>query len=1174
MRRQFLQSSFGLLLTLFLTACGGGGGGGDGSLIGPGTAPGTGTTDEVVTPTLTLTVLDANGDATSQVSGNTPVTVRAQLLDSDGVPVEGEIINFTSNVGQLTPASGSILTNAEGIAEIELSAGDEETAGSVSASGSVSGVSVSDSANIQSDGLQTTENPELPPTLELTVLDTDGNVTNQVLGNTPVNVRVLLTTSDGEPIVGELVTFSTEVGQLTPSSGTDLTDADGIATIQLGAGQIATAGRLTATSVVNGETITATTNVQSDGLATTGGINNFNIVLDVEVTDSTPGVPSSIITALEGASVNLIVFDQEEILNAQGEVVGTIDTPIPNIEADITTSLGTINLANEPGSVVLTAVTDSDGAINFELTAGDQLGSGEITVRVRDAEAVAPFEVGVAGLKIGTGSGDGFVEGDIDIGVNPLSAGGTAIISVTVVDSENRIVPGISIDFASTCTASIDGMGGFLATISAASTSNALGVAQATYEALGCEGNDVITATEATSGETASGTIQVFPPAVGNIIFVSVQDAAGNDIESIFFKESGGISTAEVTFQVLDTRGDPVQDQTVEFSLSTAVGGITLEDASGLTDSEGFASAVVNAGFVQTPLTVTATIEFDTDNDNVNDTTRNSQSDLLSVNSGVADYDSFTLSASQLSFEGADRTDRSVTLSVSLADKFNNPVPDGTSVSFRTEYGRITPSCNTVDGDCTATLNGVNPKTPLVGTLKTLDDSSCPSDIVFEEVVPTSTGDTDFLARTIYRVEKNSSPATGSEDDALTLTTDYTVRSDQTGIDCVSVNCSVESALKVTYQRYPDEDNSSNATHVFTNPGAATAPFRSVTTQSTPPCRTAAADQGGSLSSGFNGGLGQLYGIRSSVLAFAQGEESFADVNGNGTYDFGEVFVDLTEVFLDHNEDSVFSTGGSAVADSRDTLVRGCYGPESPITNASQVLGNCFQTGDAESFVDFDSSLTFQKGNGIYNGSLCPREVDERTEFCDNSTTSPCNETTSRYCTRDLVFISRQMVISFSGSEPYYGLIDTTSGEFIQAVELTTTTGTARQLKAGVDVKSNDGSTIAAGTAFTIGHADGEVPPHTGDSVALTAFANTASVALNFSDRFNNSLPSDTSVSTSVGADGCLIDSADSGEIGTDQTVNMFLSTNPDRTSGSSAVTVTFTSPSGSDRSVTFTCSY
>ena len=73
----------------------------------------------------------------------------------------------------------------------------------------------------------------------------------------------------------------------------------------------------------------------------------------------------------------------------------------------------------------------------------------------------------------------------------------------------------------------------------------------------------------------------------------------------------------------------------------------------------------------------------------------------------------------------------------------------------------------------------------------------------------------------------------------------------------------------------------------------------------------------------YQGGMGQPYGGRSSVLAYTLGEESFVDVNGNDEYDFGESFEDLSEAFLDKNEDGVL---GDVDSDSGGT-------------NASRVAG-------------------------------------------------------------------------------------------------------------------------------------------------------------------------------------------------------------------------------------------
>ena len=97
----------------------------------------------------------------------------------------------------------------------------------------------------------------------------------------------------------------------------------------------------------------------------------------------------------------------------------------------------------------------------------------------------------------------------------------------------------------------------------------------------------------------------------------------------------------------------------------------------------------------------------------------------------------------------------------------------------------------------------------------------------------------------------------------------------------------------------------------------------------------------------YQGGMGQPYGARSTVLAYAVGEESFIDVNGNEEYDFGETFFDLTEAILDKNEDGVLGDfeGNSATAatvgpyndagigtgppgEARDKSKPFCYGPQ------------------------------------------------------------------------------------------------------------------------------------------------------------------------------------------------------------------------------------------------------
>ncbi len=62
---------------------------------------------------------------------------------------------------------------------------------------------------------------------------------------------------------------------------------------------------------------------------------------------------------------------------------------------------------------------------------------------------------------------------------------------------------------------------------------------------------------------------------------------------------------------------------------------------------------------------------------------------MPSVSMGFPDNDSFTFSADRYNIEGAGFADETAAITMQLSDRFNNPVPDGTVVSFTTEGGSI-----------------------------------------------------------------------------------------------------------------------------------------------------------------------------------------------------------------------------------------------------------------------------------------------------------------------------------------------------------------------------------------------------------------------------------------------------------------------------------------------------
>jgi hypothetical protein len=179
---------------------------------------------------------------------------------------------------------------------------------------------------------------------------------------------------------------------------------------------------------------------------------------------------------------------------------------------------------------------------------------------------------------------------------------------------------------------------------------------------------------------------------VGAIEFVSA------DPNYIALKGTGGADRKEtsiVSFRVVDNDGLPAPGQTVTFSLSTEKGGLTLSASSATSDSSGLVQVVVSAGTIPTPVSVMAEVEaFDV----------STISSELIVSTGLPDQDSFSLSVSSHNPEAWGYDGVEVTATIHASDHFNNPIPDGTTVYFRTEQGGgIDPSCSTTDGACNVT---------------------------------------------------------------------------------------------------------------------------------------------------------------------------------------------------------------------------------------------------------------------------------------------------------------------------------------------------------------------------------------------------------------------------------------------------------------------------------------
>ena len=138
-------------LGALLLACGGGGSGASGcnalngdrnpNLPACPVAPVAPPPPVPVGATLALALVDANGAASVALAPERPGTLLATLKDGNGVPVPNIAVSVTSNDKSaiFTPASGSALTNAGGVAGIGLPAGGQAGAFTAVASATVAG---------------------------------------------------------------------------------------------------------------------------------------------------------------------------------------------------------------------------------------------------------------------------------------------------------------------------------------------------------------------------------------------------------------------------------------------------------------------------------------------------------------------------------------------------------------------------------------------------------------------------------------------------------------------------------------------------------------------------------------------------------------------------------------------------------------------------------------------------------------------------------------------------------------------------------------------------------------------------------------------------------------------------------------------------------------------------
>ncbi len=499
------------------------------------------------------------------------------------------------------------------------------------------------------------------PSITVVLTNSAGATITTISSDAPGIVKATVKDSAGAGIAGLVVTFSTDATLATAAPASALTDANGVATVALSAASLNAAGAAT---------ITATSKVGTSATAITGSTN-------YSVKSTFVSSVSSITVAMTnsaGAAVTSISSGAPAIVKAT--VKDTAGAGVANAIVTFSTdaTLATIAPASK------TALTDANGIATITLSAASLTAAGATTI-------TATTQVGTAAI---TGS-KGYSVGAASVAITPpafglasLSAFGTTSVSVTVSSNGAPVTTPQTVSFTSPCASS----GKAVLTPSVATVN---GIATASYRDNGCAGSDTVTAS-ITGIASSSATLNVTAPATGSIQFVSATPTL------ITLKGMGGAGmqeSSQVVFKVVDTAGNPIGGKTVNFSLSTAVGGIALATATAISDpTTGQVVVGINAGTVSTPVRVIAST-CSSNTSPCSGTLLSTQSDLLTISTGIPDQQNFSLSATTLNIEGWNYDGTSTTLTVRVADHFNNPVPDGTVVNFVAEGGKINSTCST-----------------------------------------------------------------------------------------------------------------------------------------------------------------------------------------------------------------------------------------------------------------------------------------------------------------------------------------------------------------------------------------------------------------------------------------------------------------------------------------------
>lgn len=424
------------------------------------------------------------------------------------------------------------------------------------------------------------------------------------------------------------------------------------------------------------------------GTGTTSGNSVVAGVVKLVLVDA-QGAPSRALTLAGPITAQATVVDSKGAAVANTIVTfatgGTLSTLSPASGSVLTNAAGVASVNLTPKDL-LTAQTQAGAADTVTATA---------TVATQPLKATANYQLGVTSVSLKLAAPSA--------GTVSLKSYGTTSIKVDVLaNGAPYIAQPVTVNFSSNCA------GAGKATLPASATT-LNGQAQVVYVDKGCSGTDVVTVS-LTGAQPITASLVVAPPVAASIGFVS---ATPSD-KAIVLQGSGGngrVETATLTFKALDTSGQPLANQSINFTVNPA-GVVSLPATTAITGVDGTVVVTVNSGTVASTFRVIATF--------IDQPLISTISDTVTVTTGQPIQAAFSLSVETFNISGWDHDNVQTKVNILLADANGNPVADGTPVVFSTDSGAIGSSsiggCVTTNGACFVVYRSQNPRYGLNNT--------------------------------------------------------------------------------------------------------------------------------------------------------------------------------------------------------------------------------------------------------------------------------------------------------------------------------------------------------------------------------------------------------------------------------------------------------------------------